>query len=86
VLRNPGLRSEAPPPLLVRTLFTLGVATRVYVPPRNYERPGGVEWVKADWGTESRATRVSWAGSMPPEPIGLRSEATTCSCLNDVRN
>ena len=68
MLRNPGLRSEAPPPLLVRTLFTLGVATRVYVPPRNNEHPGGVEWVNADWGTESQATRVSWSGPVPPEP------------------
>ena len=68
MLRNQCLRSEAPSPLLVRTLFTLDAVTRVYVPPRNYERPGGVEWVKADWGTESQATRVSWAGSMPPEP------------------
>ena len=65
---SPCLRSEAPSPLLVDTLFTRDAATLVYVTSRNYERPGGVEWVKADWGTESQATRVSWAGSMPPEP------------------
>ena len=48
VLRNPGCQSEAPPPLLVETLFTLDAVTRVCVTPYNYERPGGVEWVKAD--------------------------------------
>lgn len=68
VLRNPGCQSEAPPPLLVETLFTLDAATRVCVTPYNNEHPGGVEWVSADWGTESQATRVSWAGPVPPEP------------------
>ena len=57
--RNPGLQSEAPPPLLVETLFTLDAFTRVYVTRRSYERLGGVEWVKADWATDSQATRVS---------------------------
>ena len=68
VLRNPGCQSEAPPSLLAETLFTLDAVTRVHVTPRNYERPGGVEWVKADWGTGSQATRVFSAGPMPPEP------------------
>ena len=68
VLRNPGCRSEAPPPLLVETLFTIDAVTRVYVTPHSYEGPRGVEWVKADWATEPQGTRVSWAGPMPPEP------------------
>ena len=59
VLRNPGLRSEAPSPLLVETLFTIDVATRVCVTPCNDGRLWGVEWVMADWGTESHATRVA---------------------------
>ena len=65
---SPCLRSEAPSPLLVGTLFTLDVVTRVCVTPYNYERLGGVERVKADWVTESQATRVSWARCMPLEP------------------
>ena len=56
---SPCLRSEAPPPLLVVTLFTLDVVTRMYVAHRSYEGPGGVEWVKADWESESQATRVA---------------------------
>ena len=52
----------------METLFTLDAATLVYVPPRNHERPGGGEYVKADLGTESQATRGSRAGPMPPEP------------------
>ena len=43
VLRNPGCRSEAPPPVLVETLFTLDAVTRVCVTPYSYERPGGAE-------------------------------------------
>ena len=65
---SPCLRSEAPSPLLVGTLFTLDVVTRVCVTPYNYERLGGVERVKADWVTESQATRVSWARCMSLEP------------------
>ena len=53
---------------VVENLFTLDAVTRVCVTPYNNEHPGGVEWVKADWGTEPQATRVSWAGPMPPEP------------------
>ena len=68
---SPCLRSEAPPPLLVGTLFTLDVLTRVCVALYNYERPGGVEWVTPDYGIESQATRASWAGPMLPEPEGL---------------
>ena len=76
---NPGPRSEAPSPLLVGTLFTLDVVTRVCVTPYNYERLGGVERVKADWETESQATRVFWAGPMRPDRKRLRTEATTCT-------
>ena len=65
---SPCLRSEAPSPLLVGTLFTLDVLTRVCVTLYNYERLGGVERVKADWETESQATRVFWAGPMSPGP------------------
>ena len=49
--------------LLVGTLITLDVATRVHVTRSYFERLGGVEWVKADWETESQATLVSWAAS-----------------------
>ena len=43
VLRNPGSQSEAPLSSAGGDLFTLDAVTRVYVTPRNYERPGGVE-------------------------------------------
>ena len=39
---NPGLQTEAPVPLLVDTIFRLGVAMLVYVTPGNYECPGGI--------------------------------------------
>ena len=46
---QPGLRSEAPSPVLVvETLFTFGASMPVYVTPRSQERPGGVEYVKTD--------------------------------------
>ena len=45
--RSPGPESEAPPPLLVETLFTIDVATRVCVIPCNDGRLWGVEWVMA---------------------------------------
>ena len=45
---NPGHQSEAPSPLLVRHLLTLDAVTLVYAIPREYERPGGVEYVDAD--------------------------------------
>ena len=57
--RSPGPESEAPPPLLVETLFTIDVATRVCVTPCNDGRLCGVEWVKTDWGTESQVARVA---------------------------
>ena len=66
---SPCLRSEAPSPLLVGTLFTLDVLTRVCVTLYNYERLGGVERVKADWETESQATRVFWAGPARTESV-----------------
>ena len=83
---NPGSQSEAPLSSAGGDLFTLDAVTRVYVPPRNYERPGGVEWVKADWGTGYQATRVFSAGPMPPEPERSQSEATTCSRRNSSWN
>ena len=48
---QPGLRSEAPSPVLVwlvETLFTFDASMPVYVTPRSQERPGGVEYVKTD--------------------------------------
>ena len=45
---QPGLRSEAPSPVLVEILFTFDASMPVYVTPRSQERPGGVEYVKTD--------------------------------------
>ena len=87
MLYNPCLHSEAPLSSAGEDLFTLDAVTRVYVTHRNYERPGGVEWVKADWGSESQATRVSWAGPMcRPSRKRLRTEATTCTAARRRRD